>query len=78
MWGGDGGNCVATALIEIKEESNEKNKDERDEKGKQTKGGWEWGKHQTPGEPVWLTGSKVVNPLKGDKSKKGGQVSQYG
>ena len=39
MWGGDGGSCVATALIEIKEESKEKEKDRRDEKGKETEKG---------------------------------------
>ena len=33
------GDCVATALIEIKEESKEKDNDRRDEKGKETKGG---------------------------------------
>ena len=73
--------CAKKKKIEIKEESKEKNNDRRDEKGKETKGeGQAWGTHQTLGEPVWLTRSKVVNPQKGDKNKekKGGQVSQYG
>ena len=54
MWGGDGGkgveekggsegNCVVTALIEIKDENQEKNEEgKRGNKG----GGWEWGSHQ--------------------------------
>ena len=55
--------------FEIKEESKGKEKDRRDEKGKGTeKGGEAWGNHQTLGEPVWLTRSKV-DPPKSDKSK---------
>ena len=55
--------------FEIREESKGKEKDRRDEKGKGTeKGGEAWGNHQTLGEPVWLTRSKV-DPPKSDKSK---------
>ena len=55
--------------FEIKEESKGKEKDRRDEKGKGTEKGEEaWGNHQTLGEPVWLTRSKV-DPPKSDKSK---------
>ena len=45
MWCGDGGNCVATALIEIKEESKDKHKDKRDKKRKETKGEGGNGEH---------------------------------
>ena len=51
--------------MEIKEESNERIRTREETKGE---GGN--GEHtKTPGEPVWLTGSKVVNPLKGNKNK---------
>ena len=52
--------------FESREESKGEEKDRRDEREKE---GMAWGTHQTLGEPVWLTRSKVVNPQKGDCSK---------